>query len=70
MGFGRLISVSHRHGDPKAALYVVAEADPSKAIEIIKLAIGGSEVEFEDLGHVTDTLLSVLSLQPGQFTRT
>jgi len=46
-------------------------ADPTKAIDIIK--VGGTADDgddFEDLGRVSDTLLSALSLQPGQFTRT
>jgi hypothetical protein len=68
MGFGRLIRVGSWRGDPEAAIYVVAEA---KAIDIIK--VGGTADDgddFEDLGRVSDTLLSALSLQPGQFTRT
>jgi hypothetical protein len=43
----------------------------TKAIDIIK--VGGTADDgddFEDLGRVSDTLLSALSLQPGQFTRT
>jgi len=71
MGFGRLIRVGSWRGDPEAAIYVVAEADPTKVIDIIK--VGGTADDgddFEDLGRVSDTLLSALSLQPGQFTRT
>jgi hypothetical protein len=49
----------------------VAEADPGKAIDIIK-ASGAHRIgdDGEDLGRVSDTLLDALSLQPGQFTRT
>jgi len=46
-------------------------ADPTKAIDIIK--VGGTADDgddFEDLGRESGTLLSALSLQPGQFTRT
>ena len=46
----------------------MAEADPTKGLDIIK--VGGTADDgndFEDLGHVSDTLLSALSLQPGQF---
>jgi hypothetical protein len=71
MGFGRLIRVGSWRGDPEAAIYVVAEADPTKAIDIFK--VGGTADDgddFEDLGRVSDTLLSALSLQPSQFTRT
>jgi len=70
MGFGRLIRVGRWPGDTEAAIYVVAEADPTKAIDIIK--VGGTDDgdDFEDLGRVSETLLSALSLQPGEFTRT
>jgi hypothetical protein len=30
MGFGRLIRVGSWRGDPEAAIYVVAEADPTR----------------------------------------
>ena len=65
MGFGRLIRVGSWRGDPEAAIYVMAEADPTKAIDIIK--VGGTADDgddFEDLGRVSGTLLSALSLQP------
>ena len=57
-------------GDPEAVIYVVAEADPSKAMEIIKFGVAGLNVELEDLGRVTDNLLNALALEPGKFTRT
>jgi len=69
MRFGRLIRVKSRRGDPDARVYVVAEPEPSRAIEIIKKAGLGRD-DFEDLGRVTDTLLNTLGLQPGQFVRT
>jgi hypothetical protein len=52
MGFGRLIRVGSWRGDPEAAIYVVADADPTKAIDIIK--VGGTADDgndFEDLGR-------------------
>jgi hypothetical protein len=70
MGFGRLIRVGNRRDDPNGVVYVVAEADPLKAMEIIKVKVTGSEVDLEDLGRVTDNLLKVLGLEPGQFTAT
>jgi hypothetical protein len=39
-------------------------SQPAQAIQ------NSSRTTFEDLGRVSDTLLSALSLQPGQFTRT
>jgi hypothetical protein len=69
MGFGRLICVENRRGDPSAVVYVVAEPDPAKAIDIIKAAGLGHDAEFEDLGQVTEALLKALALQPGQFAR-
>jgi hypothetical protein len=69
MMFGRLIRVrAHRH-DPEATIYVVAEAEVEKAIDILKIALARPDDEYEDLGRVTDTLLNALSLQPGQFAR-
>jgi hypothetical protein len=35
MGFGGIIRVGSWRGDPEAAIYVVAEPDPTKAIDII-----------------------------------
>jgi hypothetical protein len=48
----------------------VAEAEVEKAIAILKIALVRPHDEFEDLGRVTDALLTALSLQPGQFART
>ncbi len=69
MEFGRLIRVKSWRGDPQSVIYVVAEADAAKAIDIIKTAGIGAGGDFEDLGRVTDSLLTALALQPGQFTR-
>ena len=54
----------------KATVYVVAEAEAEKAIDILKTALTRPSYEYEDLGRVTDALLNTLRLQPGQFTRT
>jgi hypothetical protein len=70
MGFGRLIRVRAHRGDPEATIYVVAEPEVDKAINILKLALGQPHDEYEDLGRVTDALLSALSLQAGTFART
>jgi hypothetical protein len=65
-----MIRVRSRRGDPGAVVYVVAEAEPTKAIEILRLGIVRPLDEFEDLGRVTDQLLAALNLEPGQFTTT
>ena len=69
MAFGRLIKVRNRHGDPRAKVFVVAELDAAKAIEILKTAGIGRNEEFEDLGRASDTILEALALQPGKFIR-
>lgn len=70
MGFGRLIRVRAHRRDPQATIYVVAEPDVEKAIDILKTALPRSHADFEDVGRVTDQLLKALSLQPGMFART
>jgi hypothetical protein len=70
MGFGRLIRVGNRRGGAKTTVYVVAEAEPGKAIDILKLGVSGPFDEYEDLGRVSEKLLVALDLQPGQFSRT
>jgi hypothetical protein len=59
----------HR-GDPEATLYIVAEPDAEKAMDILKVALARSYHDYEDLGRVTGALLNALSLRPGTFTRT
>jgi hypothetical protein len=70
MEFGRLIRVQSHRGDPEATIYVVAEAEAEKAIDILKVALAQPFDDYEDLGRVSDTLLNALSLSPGQFART
>jgi hypothetical protein len=70
MLFGRLIRVRAHRRDPEATIYVVAEVDVDKAIDILKTALARPHDEYEDLGRVSDTLLNALGLQPGQFART
>jgi hypothetical protein len=64
--FGRLIRVGDRGA---RAVYVVAESEPAKAMEIIRNNVAGPHVELEDLGRVNASLLKALALQPGQFIR-
>ena len=67
---GRLVRVRAHRSDPEVALYIVAEPEAEKAIDILKLALARSYYDYKDLGRVTDALLNAPSLQPGMFTRT
>jgi hypothetical protein len=70
MKLGRLIRVRTHRRDPNFAIYAVAEAEIQKAIDILKIALARPNDEYQDLGRVTDALLTALNLQPGQFART
>jgi len=70
LGFGRLIRVRAYRADPEATVYVVAEPEADKAINILKDALARPNDDYEDLGRVADVLLNALSLQPGMFART
>jgi hypothetical protein len=70
MGFGRLIRVRGYRADPEATIYAVAEPEGEKAINILKTALARPDDDYEDLGRVSDTLITALSLQPGMFIRT
>jgi hypothetical protein len=67
--FGRLIRLGNRRIGPDL-VYVVAEIEPVKALEIIRQNVAGPHVELEDLGRVSAKLLDALGLKPGEFTRT
>lgn len=67
---GRLIRVSKYRNDPEAVVYVVALYDSAKAIALIREQAAAPGDEIEDLGRVTDDLLTVLKLGTGQFMRT
>jgi hypothetical protein len=67
---GRLVRVRAHRADPESTIYVVAEPEAEKAIDILKIALALSHHDYEDLGRVSDTLLNALSLQPGTFART
>lgn len=70
MGFGRLVRVSGHRSDPDAVIYVVAEADPTQAIRIVKAKLERFEGEFEDLGRVSGDLLRALGLNSGDMVKT
>ena len=67
MGFGRLIRVQAYRTDPTAKIYVVAEPEAEKAIDILRVALARPDEDYEDLGRVADALLNALSLRPGMF---
>ena len=69
MSFGRLVRIGNGRGDPNALIYVVAVADPKEALDIVQKKFG-RVVEFEDLGRVTDALLTALALKPGEIAKT
>ena len=69
MANGRLIRVSKYRGDPDAVAYVVALADAAGAVELIRAQASVPGDEIEDLGRVTDALLTALKLGTGQFMR-
>lgn len=69
MHSGRLIRVSKYRRDPHAVAYIVAVVDPDKAIELIRAKVTTSGDDVEDLGRVSDALLTSLKLETGQFKR-
>ena len=69
MGYGRLIRVRTSRADPEATIYVVAEPEVEKAINILKTALARPDDDYEDLGRVSESLVTALSLQPGMFIR-
>jgi hypothetical protein len=68
MPFGRLIRL-RKQGDPRGIAYIVAIADPSKAMDLIKEKVAGPSDEIEDIGRVSDELLNALRLMPGDIAR-
>jgi hypothetical protein len=69
MPTGRLIRVQKYRSDPTAIIYVVAEANGTAAIEVLKKALEHVGGEYEDLGRVNDSLIDALNLKAGQFGR-
>ena len=67
--FGRCFRVGLRRDDPEAVLYVVAESDPIKAINILRTELPEVDLCFDDRGLVTQQLIDALDLKPGQFHR-
>lgn len=69
MGEGRLIRVKKNHGDAKAIAYVVGLSDKAEAIDLIRRKAADPHDNIEDLGRVSEALLSALSVPDGGFMR-
>jgi hypothetical protein len=52
-----------------AVAYVVAVADPAKAMKLIRRKASEPEDEVEDLGRVSDALIRAMNLESGDFVR-
>jgi hypothetical protein len=70
MSFGRLIRVGNRRDENNVAIYVVAEYDAQKAIRIVQRKLGDTTTETEDLGRVSEGLLTALGLKSGEIAKT
>jgi hypothetical protein len=69
MGEGRLIRVSKFPGDREAVAYLVAVSEKDKAIDLIRSKFDSSGEQVEDLGRVSEALLTAMSLAPGEVVR-
>jgi hypothetical protein len=69
MAVGRVIRVRKYRSDMDAAIYVVAAAERDKAVGILQSNLSRPDDEYEDLGRVSDKLISALNLKPGEFAR-
>jgi hypothetical protein len=67
MGEGRLIRVSRYRGDPEAVAYLVAMPEKTEAIDLIANQAAGAGDEIEDMGRVSEALITAMHLPPGQF---
>ena len=66
---GRLIRVGKYRGDPNTVAHIVALLDPATAIDLIRKKAAGPDDLIEDVGRVSDGLLTALNMLPGDFTR-
>lgn len=67
MAPGRLIRVSKYRGDSEAVSYLVAVPDKAKAIELITSQAASAGDDVEDLGRVSEALITAMHLPPGHF---
>ena len=66
-GEGRLIRASRFRGDPNARAYLVAVSDKATAIDLITANAAEPGYEIEDLGRVSEDLITAMTLPPGKF---
>jgi len=64
---GRLIRVSKFRGDPKAVSYLVAMPDKVGALALITRQAAKPGDDVEDLGRVSEALITTMRLPRGQF---
>ena len=67
MGEGRLIRVSRYRGDPGAKAYFVAVSDKAEAMQLIASKAASAADEIEDLGRVSETLITAMALTAAEF---
>jgi hypothetical protein len=65
---GRLIR-TRSSSDPSAVAYIVSVPESVEAMALIKTKVAAPDEDVEDLGHVSEDLLNVLRLKPGEFLR-
>jgi hypothetical protein len=66
-GEGRLVRSSRFRGDPKARAYLVAVSDKAAPIDLITVHAAEPGYEIEDLGRVSEELITAMTLPPGKF---
>jgi hypothetical protein len=64
---GRLIRVHKYRGDTKSVSYIVAVPDKAQALDIITRQAASLTDGVEDLGRVSEALITAMHLPPGQF---
>ena len=69
MDDGRLIRVEKYRGDANSVAYIVAIANPSKAVDLIREKAADAADEIQDLGRVSAALVTALDLLPSEFIR-
>ena len=69
MEFGRLIRKRKFRRAAGVTAYIVAIPNPDEAVELIKRKAADPGDEVEDLGRVSEGLITALKLQPGEFMR-
>jgi hypothetical protein len=68
MEHGHLIRVEKMRADATIAVaYIVAESDPDKAINLIRIKAAHPDDKVADVGPVSVQLLQALDLHPGDF---